>query len=219
MPTLIGTHATRRFVRCGFRTLREAREEASKTQGRYRMEGISMSNIPESLAAMNALPDISQNDSERLREVTTNSDEERIVQIRERLAKLMTETNRSISNELYVQHVSHLLSLFDRQAAEDTSNLLRRLKDFLFDNCNHAERDRNYDWCPSCVMAFMEVVARPSDTAATTRMREACVALIEDTADALTARDSDLAIGPAMMALLSKVESLTLDQVEQEKSK
>lgn len=32
------------------------------------MEGISMSNIPESLAAMNALPDISQNDSERLRE-------------------------------------------------------------------------------------------------------------------------------------------------------
>lgn len=74
-------------------------------------------------------------------------------------------------------HVDHLQSQL-RQTPSTTS-LLRRLKDFLFDNCDHSERDRNYDWCPTCVMAFMEVVAIPSDSDAATSMHSRCVETVK----------------------------------------
>lgn len=79
--------------------------------------------------------------------------------------------------------ITHVLFPLDSQAAGDTSNLLRRLKDFLFDNCNHVGRDHNYDWCPSCVMTFMEVVAKPSDSDAATRMRGRCVGKVREMRD------------------------------------
>jgi hypothetical protein len=52
-----------------------------------------------------------------------------------------------------------------RATAEPTRSLIekerfglaRAVKDFLFEQCRHADRDRNYDWCPDCVMNFMEL--------------------------------------------------------------
>lgn len=96
---------------------------------------------------------------------TSNEREERLAGIR----------NRFGTSPATWEDIGFLLSLLDSQAASNTSSLLRRLKDFLFYNCDHAERDRNYDWCPSCVMAFMEVTTQPSNCEAATAMRTACV--------------------------------------------
>lgn len=82
--------------------------------------------------------------------------------LREQLteAQQLAETR----SDIIAAKAAHIDQLQSRLTGRSTSSLLRRLKDFLFENCNHSERDRNYDWCPSCVMAFMDVVAQPSDT-------------------------------------------------------
>lgn len=53
--------------------------------------------------------------------------------------------------------------------------------------------------------------------AAATRMRDKCVRLVEDSAPALNAAGDSATIGPIMLNLIEKMESLTLDQVEKEK--
>lgn len=82
--------------------------------------------------------------------------------LREQLAEAqqLAETR----SDIIAAKAAHVDQLQSQLTEHSTSNLLRRLKDFLFDNCNHSERDRNYDWCPTCVMAFMDVVAQPSNT-------------------------------------------------------
>lgn len=150
--------------------------------------------------------------------MTTNSDEERTT-IRDALAMAQQICHERfcdphpMGQSEACKTMLEAIALLDRSAAGDTSNLLRRLRDFLFENCNHNERDRNYDWCPSCVMAFMEVAARPSNSDAATRMREACV----DAIKSLRATPRGAAYGNAINDAIHKVESLTLDQVEQKK--
>lgn len=101
-------------------------------------------------------------------------------------------------------------------AGDDTRSLLRKLKDFLFDNCDHADRDRNYDWCPKCVMAFVKVLARPSECDAATQMRDAWVEKVRETAKTYRRLRKDNAniIARHLDTVAVKLESLTLDQVK-----
>lgn len=41
-------------------------------------------------------------------------------------------------------------------AAKARFKLSRQIKDHVFNNCGHVDRDYPYDWCPSCVLDFIE---------------------------------------------------------------
>lgn len=41
------------------------------------------------------------------------------------------------------------------KVSQDAQEIKRRIADFIFNFCGHDERDRSYDWCPSCVARFV----------------------------------------------------------------
>lgn len=134
----------------------------------------------------------------------SNEHEERLKQIRKRR---MANTGPSFgyTHEL-CKDIDFLLALLDGQAAGD---------DCVKWDANHWMLNVFTNTEFTFAQKVEALVKYHSDAA--TRMRDKCVRLVEDSAPALNAAGDSATIGPIMLNLIEKMESLTLDQVEKEK--
>lgn len=147
---------------------------------------------------------------------TSTEREEQLRSIRERAATYLTG---SVYAEVYHADVNLLLSLLDDQAVGDGKfvgpcvSCGHNNYDIERGECRQRWMEGRYSVVCGCSCAKHNSLAN-----AATAMRDKCVALLENAAPTLNAAVDSATIGPIMVNLIEKMESLTLDQQEKQQS-